>query len=1140
LNDPVSQDQTRPLPLPLARHVDEVCCRFEAAWKAAAAGGEPPRLEAYLAEVAEPAHAVLLRELQKVEAHYRRGAGAGQPAGGAADVPHWHPAVGSSLVPGYELLGGLGSGGMGVVYKARQLKLNRVVALKTLRGSRHIGPKALQRFQREAEAVAQLQHPNIVQIHEVGEHEGRPYLALEFVPGGNLDQHLSGTPQPAQAAAGLVRTLALAVQHAHERGILHRDLKPANVLLSAAGADDAPGAEGALADVTPKITDFGLAKLLDEDAIGPTPSGDVLGTPSDVAPEQTQGKPGTISPATGPTQSGEVFGTPSYMAPEQTQGKPGTTSPATDVYGLGAILYECLTGRPPFKAETALETLLQVRSQEPVSPGQLQPKCPRDLVTICLKCLRKEPARRYPSARELADDLRRFLHGEPIRARPVGAAERTLKWVRRHPATVAWLGLATAVLVVVALVAGGTYRWHQQREARDRGFDADLTWAAELREGDRWDDADRTLQQAEDRLEGGGAEEQRGRLERARADLTLAKRLDGIRLDKAVVAGGRFNYRGAEKGYEEAFREGELGTAGEDPEAVAARVRASAVQARLVAALDDWAATTADPQRRAWLLDVARQADPHPVRDRFRDPKAWGDQAALRRLAQEAPQAETSPSLLMALAERLKELGDALPLLRRAQARHPRDFWLNFELANALLESKVPGEALGFYWVAMVLRPGLAVVYNQLGLALHAQGDLKGAVAAYHEALERSPEFAAAHTNLGNALFDQKDVKGAIARHRLALQYAPRLAAAHYNLGLALHAQGDLKGAIAAYGKALAEEPRDAAAHYNLGNALREQKNLKGATAAYQKAIEYRPTFTDAHNNLGLALHAQEDVKGAIAAWRKALKCDPKLVEAHYNVGSALFAQGDLEGAEESYRQAVAHDPQCVDAHGNLGTVLLSQGRFPEAERATRAGLALLPAEDPRRAAYSRQLRRCGVLLALNRKLPAVLLGSQKPGSAGETLELASLCRRPYKQLYHASALLYRDAFTAEPKLADDLAQQHRRHAACAAALASADKGVDAAGASPKEQARLRRQALDWLRADLAAYTRLVEKGDRDARQVVQQRLTDWLGDADLASVREPQALKQLSPDEEATWRRLWADVDALRTQLGSRRPGPK
>src|SRR5262249_47433897 len=298
----------------------------------------------------------------------------------------------------------------------------------------------------EAEAVAQLQHPHIVQIHEVGEHDGRPYLALEFVPGGSLDRYLEGTPQPAQVAARLVQTLAQAVHHAHERGVLHRDLKPANVLLVSGGV--VSGEEGASGETThhspltthqPKITDFGLAKVLDEESAGPARSGDVLGTPS-------------------------------YMAPEQAEGKPGATGPATDVYGLGAIIYELLTGRPPFKAETALETLHQVRSQEPVSPSQLQPRCPRDLVTICLKCLQKEPARRYASARELADDLRRFLGGEPVRARPVSAGERAGRWVRRRPAAAALL--AVSALAAAALIAASVGLAYSARlEALNKDLD---------------------------------------------------------------------------------------------------------------------------------------------------------------------------------------------------------------------------------------------------------------------------------------------------------------------------------------------------------------------------------------------------------------------------------------------------------------------------------------------------------------------------------------------------------------------------------------------------------------------------------------------------------------------------------------------
>jgi serine/threonine-protein kinase len=339
------------------------------------------------------------------------------------------PAAGAPpVVPGYEVLGVLGRGGMGVVYRARQASLNRLVALKMIRGGQ-ASAEDLTRFRTEAEAVARLQHPNVVQIHEVGEHDGLPFFSLELLEGGSLSGRLDGTPLPPRQAAQLVRTLAGAVHEAHRRGIVHRDLKPANVLLSGDGV--------------PKITDFGLAKLLDA--------------------------------AAGLTATGEVMGTPSYMAPEQTGQTTDSIGPATDVYALGAILYELLTGRPPFKAATPLDTLFQVVNQEPVPPRQLQPKVPRDLETICLRCLRKEPARRYASADALADDLGRFLQGQPIQARPTGLGERCVKWVRRQPALAALLAVC-AVTVAGAIVG---VVWHnvqlsaalrdvekQQQEAR--------------------------------------------------------------------------------------------------------------------------------------------------------------------------------------------------------------------------------------------------------------------------------------------------------------------------------------------------------------------------------------------------------------------------------------------------------------------------------------------------------------------------------------------------------------------------------------------------------------------------------------------------------------------------------------------------
>jgi WD40 repeat protein len=331
-------------------------------------------------------------------------------------------AASGSGVPGYEILSELGRGGMGVVYKARHLGLNRLVALKMILAGQHVGSSELARFRLEAEAVAHLQHPHIVQIYEIGETNGLPYFSLELIEGGSLAGKLQGTPLPAKESARLVETLARAMQHAHERGIIHRDLKPANVLMSgewrvaSGGRDSSSGARYAT-NAIPKITDFGLAKRLDH--------------------------------GHGQTQSGSILGTPSYMAPEQADGKNNEVGPAADIYALGAILYELLTGRPPFRGPTPLDTVLQVVSEEPVAPARLAPKLPRDLETICLKCLQKEPRQRYPTALALAEDLAAFLEDRPIRARPVGQVERGWRWCKRNPA------LATAAAaVVLALVIG--------------------------------------------------------------------------------------------------------------------------------------------------------------------------------------------------------------------------------------------------------------------------------------------------------------------------------------------------------------------------------------------------------------------------------------------------------------------------------------------------------------------------------------------------------------------------------------------------------------------------------------------------------------------------------------------------------------
>ena len=446
-------------------------------------------------------------------------AGTAAPRPWTAQPPH---------LSGYEVQDELGRGGMGVVYRAWDQRLHRPVAIKMLLAGDFARPDERERFEREAEAAAGLRHANIVQVYQVGDLEGRPYFTMEFVEGGSLAERLAVAPLAAGRAAALLATLAEAVQAAHDRGIVHRDLKPGNVLLT----DDG----------TPKIADFGLARRLDDGA--------------------------------GLTRSGIPLGTPNYMAPEQALGLTHSIGPAADVYALGAILYEALTGRPPFRADTTAETLRQVVEQEPTPPSRWNAKVPRDLEVICLKCLRKEPHRRYPSAAALAEDLRRFERGEPITARPTGPLERSVRWLGRRRVQVAALALGT--LLGVALVGAGL-------------------WLKSVHEA--------------------GMRRER---DPARRDQSLVARMDAIHLARATLVGGRlnpaadrrFNYARADRDYESAFREAGVGAIGDDTAGVARRIAASTVREPLLAALADWSVCAAVESRRAWVLERGAESRP--------------------------------------------------------------------------------------------------------------------------------------------------------------------------------------------------------------------------------------------------------------------------------------------------------------------------------------------------------------------------------------------------------------------------------------------------------------------------------------------------------------------------------------------------
>lgn len=619
-------------------------------------------------------------------------------------------------VPGYEIECLLGRGGMGAVYKARHVSLNRTVAIKIPLAGALATPMERQRHQREARAIAALEHPNIITVYDVGEVESRPFFTMEFVDGQHLGAHLAGRPQPAREAASLVATLADAVHRAHLAGILHRDLKPANVLIARDG--------------TPKITDFGLSRHVGGDATA--------------------------------TVSGFQFGTPSYMAPEQASGLSSAQSSSVDTYALGAILYEMLTGRPPFRGESALETVRQVVEEEPAPPSHLNPRVPRDLETVCMTCLRKEPQRRYPSADALAKDLRRFLDGEPIQARAVGSLERVVRWGRRHPARA-----ALVAVIVCALLAGvGVGFWVQHvqnvrdgeaalREGRARqAIETAVALSNELRTNERWIEARHVLDDAHAHVPEAHSDDLARLLADADEHLGAAQELDEIRRRYPECNENGFDYRPAAEAYARTFAR--LGF-GDDVqlETAARAVSSSPLREQLLIALDNAAFVARAFNHRPGVdrpLAIARAADPDPWRDRFRRTATWVDRAALVALCDEARSSARAPPAhqIVIAGVLLGGLGasdEAIAILRDAHERDPIDFWVNLELGNALARAGRHADASQYFRSAVTIHPQNSGAWGSLGVQLDHIGSREEAIFAGRQAIALSPRLLQARIN---------------------------------------------------------------------------------------------------------------------------------------------------------------------------------------------------------------------------------------------------------------------------------------------------------------------------------------------------------------------------------------------------------
>jgi tetratricopeptide (TPR) repeat protein len=457
----------------------------------------------------------------------------------------------------------------------------------------------------------------------------------------------------------------------------------------------------------------------------------------------------------------------------------------------------------------------------------------------------------------------------------------------------------------------------------------------------------------------------------------------------------------------------------------------------------------------------------------------------------------------------------------------------HYNLGNALRTQRKPKEAIDAYRTAIQIKPDYAEAHTNLGIALHDQEKLEEAVAEYRTAIRLKPDDVAAHGNLGNALRAQGKLEEAIAEHRTAIRLKPDDAMAHNNLGNALHAQGKLEEAIDAYRTAIRLKPDHAESHTNFGIVLRAQGKLEEAIAEHRTAIRIKPDYALAYFNLGNALHAQGKLKEAIAEWRTTIRIKPDYALAYFNLGNALRTQRKSEEAIDAYRTAIGLKPDYAEAHCNLGLLLKRQGKFAEALAELRSGHELGSKRPNWRFPSAQWVRDAELAVALAARLPAVLKGDDAPKDAAEGLAFAKLC---YDTGRHSDATrLYSEALKADRNLAEDRQAHHRYAAACAAALAGCGQGKDVPPPNEAARAGLRTQARDWLRAELAAWSKLIESGPPQARPVIVKTLRHWKADSDLAGIRDESELKKLHEGEQTACRALWADVDAV---LGKARIG--
>jgi serine/threonine-protein kinase len=1069
------------------------------------------------------------------------------------------PAAGGRL----QLLGEIARGGMGAILKGRDTDLGRDLAVKVLLETHQGKSELVRRFIEEAQIAGQLQHPGVAPIYELGRFaDQRPYFTMKLLKGKTLAALLAARQGIEEERARFVVVFGQVCQtlaYAHARGVIHRDLKPSNVMV------------GTFGEV--QVVDWGLAKVL-------------RGVEADVQkaaqPEvsviRTQRSTG-LPEADSQTQAGSLLGTPAYMSPEQARGDVDLVDERADVFGLGAILCEILTGQPPFvgtKAEAARKA--QTASLDDTHARLDRCGADGELVALAKRCLAAETWDRPRDAGKVAEEVTAYQNSvaERLRAAELAHAaeaarsqEARATAAQERRARRLTVALAASVLMALTLGAAG-WRWVElDRIARAAALEARVNsalqetvrlrgeaQAAPVGDPAPWAEAMAAARKTEALLEPGidpalrrqvetllveiaaGEQHAEEAVRAAERDRRLLDQLIDIRSGKADDRDGT----ATDAAYAEAFREAGLDIANLPPAEAGVKIRARppAVALALAAAVDDWAAVRRDKRKDAAaaqrLSETARQADPDPWRKELRDamdrPEKEARLTALRALARTARLDELSAISLDLLGEGLAAAGDvaaAVKVLREAQRRHPGDVWVNYDLAKRLEKSGRTEEAIRYYMAARAIRPETA---HSLGHALEDRGEADEAIQVFEDLARLRPKNGIHLNCLAHSLLDRgkseeatRAFAAAVTALREEIRLKPDVSGLHNSLGCALERQGKRDDSIAEYRQAMRLQPDNATPHYNLGHLLQDEGKHADAAVEYREAIRLDPEYAEAHVNLGRALKATGKLDDAIASLRQAIRVKPDLPKAHANLAWCLEAKANYDEAIAANREAIRCNPNYVEARSNLASDLIIKGQYVEALAQLREGREI---SSKRAGLYftAARLRKAEEMVELDSKLPAFLLGRYKPAGAEKQITMAEVCY--VRKLPRLATALYSQAFVADPKLANSLLPQFRFNAASAAALVGTVPATDEPAADDDTKTRHLRQARGWLRADLTVYSSLLKDTDPRARVLILERLHRWQADPNLAGIRDKDALEKLPEAERDTWRKLWADVEEV------------